>query len=162
MRPFGDADATGAVQTLDESAETRLATIRFAAITDGLGGTLLTSEVLVGTGGDLRGFSWWGYAAMFSGLLPPNSPFPDVMPSSSDCGPVPPNPPCTGATGGQNADGTYVGLGPLNNPRSKHKGGVTVGMADGSVRFIKNSVDVFVFQALSSTCGNEVTSGDSY
>ena len=160
--PFGDADAPGGRRTLDEAAEPGLATIRFAAITDGLGGTLLTSEVLVGTGGDRRGFSWWGYAAMFTGLLPPNSPIPDVMPSSRDCGPVPPNPPCIGATGRMNADGTYVGLGLLNNPRSKHNGGVTMGMADGSVRFIKNSVDVFVFQALSSTSGNEVTSGDSY
>ena len=99
---------------------------------------------------------------MFTGLLPPNSSFPDVMPSSRYCGPVPPNPPCAGATAGGTAEGTYVGLGLLNNPRSKHNGGVTIGMADGSVRFIQNSVDVFVFQALSSTSGNEVTSGDSY
>ncbi len=160
--PFGDVRAPVAAGTSDEAAGTRLATIQFAAITDGLNGTLLTSEVLVGTGGDLRGFSWWRNGAMFTGLLPPNSPFPDVMPSSRHCGPVPPNLPCTGATGGQDRNGTYVGLGLLNNPRSKHNGGVTAGMADGSVRFIRNSVDVFVFQALSSTSGSEITSGDSY
>ena len=123
---------------------------------------MLTSEVLVGTGGDLRGFSWWGYAAGFTGLLPPNSSFPDVLPSSSNCGKSPPNPPCTGATGGLEPDGTYVGLGPFNNPRSNHSGGVTTGMADGSVRFIRNSVNVFIFQAISSTSGNEATSSDSY
>jgi prepilin-type N-terminal cleavage/methylation domain-containing protein/prepilin-type processing-associated H-X9-DG protein len=160
--PFGDARASIVVQASDGAAGAGLATIPFAAITDGLGGTLLTSEVLVGTGGDLRGFSWWRYAAMFTGLLPPNSPFPDVMPSSRDCGPVPPNPPCAGATGGRDPDGTYFGLGLLNNPRSRHNGGVTVGMADGSVRFIRNSVDVFVFQAISSTAGNELASGDTY
>jgi prepilin-type N-terminal cleavage/methylation domain-containing protein/prepilin-type processing-associated H-X9-DG protein len=163
--PFGDVNAPA----LDASATSAEATgtahpgtFSFAGITDGLSGTFLTSEVLVGTGGDLRGFSWWGYAAMFTGLLPPNSPSPDVMPSSRHCGLVPPNPPCSGATGGQTADGTYVGLGLLNNPRSKHPGGVTIGMADGSVRFVRNSVCVFVFQALSSTSGSETMSSDSY
>ncbi len=163
--PFGDvspaAPDPGAAPA-EAFGTQRPGTLSFAGITDGLSGTLLTSEVLVGTGGDLRGFSWWSHAAMFTGLLPPNSSFPDVMPSSRHCGLVPPNPPCTGATGGQTNDGTYVGLAPFNNPRSRHPGGVTVGMADGSVRFIRNSVDVFIFQALSSTSGNETTSGDSY
>jgi prepilin-type processing-associated H-X9-DG protein len=53
-------------------------------------------------------------------------------------------------------------LGIVNVPRSKHSGGVNVGMADGSVRFIKNSVDPFIFQALSSTTGNEPVGADSY
>jgi hypothetical protein len=35
-------------------------------------------------------------------------------------------------------------------------------MADGSVRFINNSVNAFVFQALSSTMGNEAVSADFY
>jgi prepilin-type N-terminal cleavage/methylation domain-containing protein/prepilin-type processing-associated H-X9-DG protein len=163
--PFGDVSApapNASAAPEEATGSPRSGTLSFAGITDGLSGTLLTSEVLVGTGGDLRGFSWWGHAAMFTGLLPPNSSLPDVMPSSRDCGLVPPNPPCSGATGGQTHDGTYVGSGPFNNPRSKHSGGVTVGLADGSVRFIRNSVDVFVFQALSSTSGNETTSSDSY
>jgi prepilin-type processing-associated H-X9-DG protein len=53
-------------------------------------------------------------------------------------------------------------LGLTNNPRSKHPGGVNAGMADGSVRFIKNSVNVFTFQALSSAKGSEIISSDSY
>jgi prepilin-type N-terminal cleavage/methylation domain-containing protein/prepilin-type processing-associated H-X9-DG protein len=160
--PFTDMGAPDPDVTSAIPGGSREGTINFAAITDGLGGTLLTSEVLVGTAGDLRGFSWWSYAAQFTGLMPPNSSFPDVMPSSSHCGRVPPNPPCAGATGGQNDDGTYVGLGLVNNPRSKHPAGVNAGMADGSVRFIKNSVDVFVFHALSSIRGSETTSADSY
>jgi len=52
-------------------------------------------------------------------------------------------------------------LGLLNVPRSDHPGSVHVGMVDGSVRFIKNSVNPFVFQALSSPMGNERVSTDS-
>jgi prepilin-type N-terminal cleavage/methylation domain-containing protein len=136
-------------------------TVTFSRIADGLSSTMLISEVVVGTGGDRRGYSWWGYAAQFTGLQPPNSACPDVLQSSSYCGGVPPNPPCTGATGGLNGD-VYVGLGLVNVPRSMHPGAVEVGMADGSVRLIKNSVNVSVFQALSSTMGNEVVSADSY
>ena len=54
------------------------------------------------------------------------------------------------------------GLGLVNVPRSMHSGGVDVGMADGSVRLIKNSVNVAVFQALSSAGGNENVINDSY
>jgi len=160
--PFSDIGAPDIDVTSRCNAMTRPGTVSFAGIPDGLSGTMLASEVLVGTGGDLRGFSWWGYAAQFTGLVPPNSSSPDVLQSSDYCGDVPPNPPCAGATGRENKGGIYIGLGLMNNPRSKHEGGVNVGMADGSVRFIKNSVDVFVFQALASTDGSEVVNSDSY
>ena len=71
----------------------------------------------------------------------------------------PPNPPA-GATGA--ARRLYVGLGLVNVPRSMHSGGVDVGMADGGVRLIKNSINVAVFQALSSAGGSENVSSDSY
>jgi hypothetical protein len=35
-------------------------------------------------------------------------------------------------------------------------------MCDGSIRFIKNSVNIYTFQSLASTRGNEVTSSDAY
>jgi prepilin-type N-terminal cleavage/methylation domain-containing protein len=136
-------------------------TVNFSGISDGLSSTMLVSEVLVGTGGDRRGFSWWGYAAQFTGLHAPNSASPDVLRSLEYCGQMPPNPPCTGATGATASD-VYIGLGLVNIPRSMHPGCVEVGMADGSVRPIKNSVNVLVFQALSSTVGNEVVSTDSF
>ena len=59
--------------------------------------TLLASEVVVGQGLDLRGFSWWGDAATFETFLPPNSSFPDVLFSAYYCINQSPNPPCTGA-----------------------------------------------------------------
>ena len=58
--------------------------------------------------------------------------------------------------------GTFTGLGLFNDARSKHPGGVNVGMCDGSVRFIKNSVNINTFQAIASTKGGEVVSSDSY
>jgi prepilin-type N-terminal cleavage/methylation domain-containing protein/prepilin-type processing-associated H-X9-DG protein len=45
---------------------------------------------------------------------------------------------------------------------SNHPGGVNVGMADGSVRFIKNSVNVQTWWALGSRNLGEVISSDSY
>jgi prepilin-type N-terminal cleavage/methylation domain-containing protein/prepilin-type processing-associated H-X9-DG protein len=45
---------------------------------------------------------------------------------------------------------------------SKHAGGVTTLMADGSVRFVKNSIDASTWRALGSIAGGEVVSSDSY
>jgi prepilin-type N-terminal cleavage/methylation domain-containing protein/prepilin-type processing-associated H-X9-DG protein len=157
-----DADITGyTTGSGGKSAPLTAGTINFSGIPDGLSTTMMNSEVLVGSGWDLRGFSWWGYAPQFTGFNSPNTSSPDVLQFSSYCGSVPPNPPCTGATGSVKS-GVYTGLGMVNNPRSKHPGGVNVGMCDGSVRFIKNSVNVFTFQALASAKGSEVISQDAY
>ena len=159
--PFTDMGAPEPQVALAAQRDGTTGTVSFSGIADGLSGTMLTSEVVVGSGGDLRGFSWWGYAAQFTGLQAPNSSYPDVLQSSLNCGSVPPNPPCAGATGGY-AGEVYVGLGPVNVPRSMHPGGVDVGMADGAVRLIRNSVNVATFQALSSAGGSEFVSSDSY
>ena len=73
-------------------------TVGFAAITDGLSNTMLLSEVVVGQGQDLRGFSWWGDAATYEAFSTPNSSFPDVLFSPIYCINRSPNPPCTVAT----------------------------------------------------------------
>jgi prepilin-type N-terminal cleavage/methylation domain-containing protein/prepilin-type processing-associated H-X9-DG protein len=159
--PFTDMGAPDPDITSGARDANTAGTVGFSGIADGMGTTMLVSETLVGSGGDRRGFSWWGYAAQFTGLLAPNSASPDVLQSADYCGSVPPNPPCTGATGAIVGD-FYLGLGLVNAPRSMHAGGVGVGMADGSVRPIKNSVNIFVFQALSSTVGNEVVTANSY
>jgi prepilin-type N-terminal cleavage/methylation domain-containing protein/prepilin-type processing-associated H-X9-DG protein len=46
--------------------------------------------------------------------------------------------------------------------RSKHPGGVNSLLADGHVVFVKNSINVLVWQALGSRNGGEVISADSY
>ena len=73
----------------------------------------------------------------------------------------PPRRDLRGATG-RAAGGLYTGLGMVNIPRSKHPGGVNAGMCDGSVRFIKNSVNIYTFQALASAKGGEIVSSDAY
>ena len=108
---------------------------------------MLVSEVMVGQGQDLRGFSWWGDAATFETFLTPNSSFPDVIFSPYYCINQSPNPPCTGAT---------TALPDNYAARSRHSGGVNVAMGDGSVRFIKNSINVRTWRAMSTTRGNEV------
>jgi prepilin-type processing-associated H-X9-DG protein len=65
-------------------------------------------------------------------------------------------------SGSISTGGIYTGIGIATIARSKHPGGVNVGMADGSVRFIKSSVNVITFRALASTQGGEVLSSDSY
>ncbi len=46
--------------------------------------------------------------------------------------------------------------------RSYHSGGVNVGFADGSVRFIKNTVNLLTWQGLGTRAGGEILSADSY
>ena len=46
--------------------------------------------------------------------------------------------------------------------RSYHPGGVNVVFADGSVKFIKDSVNVVTWRAVGTRAGNEVISADAY
>ena len=46
--------------------------------------------------------------------------------------------------------------------RSKHSGGVNALMADGSSRFVKDSIALPTWRALASLGGGEVISSDSY
>ncbi|MFI5458871.1 MAG: DUF1559 domain-containing protein [Isosphaerales bacterium] len=46
--------------------------------------------------------------------------------------------------------------------RSLHPGGANFAMADGSVKFIKNSIDVKTYRALATRAGGEVLSADQY
>jgi prepilin-type N-terminal cleavage/methylation domain-containing protein/prepilin-type processing-associated H-X9-DG protein len=139
--PSGDHDQSGRP------------TVGFNAFSDGLSNTTLAAEVIVGQGQDLRGFSWWGDAATFEAFLAPNSSFPDVMFSPFYCINQPPNPPCIGTT---------TALPDNYGARSRHPGGLNVVMGDGSVRFVKNSVDIRTWRAMSTTQGGEIVNADQY
>ncbi len=129
------------------------ATIGFNTFLDGLSETILGSEVVVGQGQDLRGFSWWGDAATFETFLGPNSAFPDVLFSPYYCIDQSPNPPCTGTT---------TALPDNYAARSRHSSGVNVAMSDGAIRFIKNSINIRVWRALSTTKGAEIVNAGDY
>jgi len=60
----------------------------------------------------------------------------------------------TGSSG--SSDNTMIGA------SSRHSGGVNVGMLDGSVKFIKNTINPVTWWALATKAGGEVISADQY
>jgi prepilin-type processing-associated H-X9-DG protein len=46
--------------------------------------------------------------------------------------------------------------------KSKHPGGVNTCFGDGSVRFLKNSINLPTYCAIGSRAGGEVVSSDAY
>ena len=124
--------------------------VRIADITDGTSTTMLFGEVLQGIGRDLRGFTWWGDASGFETYLPPNAAGPDAIYTQVYCVNRPElNLPCVVSSSSYPI---------LFGARSRHAGGVQVGMGDGSVRFIPNTININIWRALSTTRGSEVVS----
>ncbi len=73
------------------------------------------------------------------------------------------NPAESGYQGGFSDSNLYY-VGPLGSapPNSNHPGGVVEAFADGSVRFMKDSVNPVTWWALGSRSGGEVVSSDAY
>jgi prepilin-type processing-associated H-X9-DG protein len=132
-------------------------------VTDGLSNTVFFAEVRQGALNDIRGASWMSVAGAgsFSSRLTPNgrSDYYRRDPSGADQLPHPTlcisesAMPCTGLSGQGKA---FAG------PRSRHQGGVYVLMGDGSVSFVKDSIEPSRWIALNSTEGYEVLSDSSY
>jgi prepilin-type N-terminal cleavage/methylation domain-containing protein/prepilin-type processing-associated H-X9-DG protein len=135
-------------------------------IPDGSSNTMLASEVVQGQGAgngvvvppatyttyDIRGFTIWGDATGFEAMIPPNSTYPDAIYTNNHCAyPYQINPPCIYSTGPS-----------LYGSRGRHPGGVNSLMADGHVQFVKNSVNIQTWRALSTTKGQEVVSSDAF
>ncbi len=139
--------------------------IRLASVTDGTSNTVFTAETLQGQDNDVRG-AVWTLGAVFMSRFTPNS--------STDFYGVP-DPP--GGGGDRLGAGFCVNDPGHNLPcvtvpfpfldfysgsRSRHPGGVDVGLGDGSVRFIKNTIAPTIWIALNTIRGGEVLSSDSY
>jgi prepilin-type N-terminal cleavage/methylation domain-containing protein/prepilin-type processing-associated H-X9-DG protein len=136
------------------------------AIIDGTSNTLLMSEVIgcipsgtTAAAADHRGMVYNDdhNCTMFMTYTAPNSRTPDLVPGYCVY-PLGTNPPCVSQTGSTEPAGTPS----FNAARSYHPGGVSALYADGSVKFAKNSINLPVWQALSTTRGNEVISADAY
>ena len=129
---------------------------KLTEISDGTSNTLLFSDCLQGRGGDLSGFAWWGGGAHFETLLAPNTTQPDVVEQSCATGAArnPTNPPCIVRAA---ASGNVVTTGAETHAaRSRHTGGVQCTLADGSVRFVSNSISLDIWRAVGSAAGGEV------
>jgi len=145
---------------------------RVAEILDGTSNTVMYSEILgwhvpstaatdsmpAGSNQDVRGAMLIPMAGgnTFMTNTPPNSHGTDAMPS---CEPSIPRKHAMWCrrTGNTIYDGLYWAA-----ARSAHPGGVNAAMGDGSVRFVKNSINKVTWSALGSRAGNEVLSADSY
>ena len=151
--PFGGAPFSDVGSPLADGARPGRPTVGFRDLFDGSSTTMLAAEVVVGQGADLRGFSWWGDAAGFETYLAPNSASPDVLSEPGYCLNLPPNPPCASTT---------AALPDRYAARSRHPGGAQVALADGSVRLVKDSIQIRIWRALSTTHGGEVIGSEEY
>jgi prepilin-type N-terminal cleavage/methylation domain-containing protein len=128
-------------------------------VTDGTSNTMLMSEVIclpnMGTKSDSRGDFWADGKCtfMFTAALPPNSPMPDQLDGTNGCPNTNVSPPCIASSGSQLE---------LNAARSYHPGGVDASCCDGSVRFIKSTINLVTWRALSTKDGSEVIDASSY
>jgi prepilin-type N-terminal cleavage/methylation domain-containing protein/prepilin-type processing-associated H-X9-DG protein len=136
--------------------------ITYAGVTDGLSNTVFAGEKTpyladaswVGTIPGYRHFAYNAFASAGTGGLGVNYDYPSSI-LSTHSGPSlyespvvihPPNSP----------------LGHTDEMYSLHPGGSNVLMGDGSVRFIKASINLLAWQALCSRSNGEVISADSY
>ena len=119
---------------------------KLAEFTDGTSKTLLMAECRVtgkDTSFDIRGHGFDDNGGpFFMAANPPNS----GIDLAHRCDAASDNPPCQTASSG--------GASSLS-ARSRHPGGVTVGMGDNSVRFVADTIDPDAWRALSSMNGGE-------
>jgi prepilin-type N-terminal cleavage/methylation domain-containing protein/prepilin-type processing-associated H-X9-DG protein len=128
-------------------------------ITDGTSNTMMYSEVKIGpdfgTKSDVRGDIWGQSknAFVYTAATTPNSTVMDHLDGTNGCPNPAANPPCFQSTGSQSQ---------FNAARSFHPGGVNVTFCDGSVKFVKDSVSLGTWRAISTKDGGEVVSADSF
>jgi prepilin-type N-terminal cleavage/methylation domain-containing protein/prepilin-type processing-associated H-X9-DG protein len=135
---------------------------RMASMTDGTSNTVILSEGLnstitnAGVWGGPMGDMHMGNmgAAFFSTFLAPNSATADYIggPCPRDQGDNSYLAPCLSYDkGNQGVDSSIA----YAAARSKHAGGVNVGLGDGSVRFVANTINLVTWRAVGTTGGNE-------
>jgi prepilin-type N-terminal cleavage/methylation domain-containing protein/prepilin-type processing-associated H-X9-DG protein len=164
------------------------ATVTLASITDGTSNTAIWSEWVQGTNKQAGDGLWQIYVASTPFTNAPGTPLPTLAAScrsSTTWYPAGANPPddrkgeewlsqncseggcyshimtpntkaCFHQGQGEHTIYTIVGA------SSNHSGGVNVGMLDGSVKFVKNSVNPVSWWALATKAGGEILSSDSY
>ena len=144
--------------------------VKIAQVTDGTSNTVAFSEILAyhtatgavsssspaGTNTDQRGAMEYPGAGgnIFMTNFPPGSAGTDVLQS---CEPTIPAVSPMACKTNLSTDGQVWAA-----ARSAHPGGVNAAMGDGSVRFVKTTINSAVWRALGSRAGGEVISADQY
>lgn len=121
--------------------------VRLTEVTDGTSNTAIASELILSpdtSDNDVRGryYNPAHGGVLFSTRIPPNTLVPDQF-NWCSTNPVP-RAPCI-----------WTGTNMFLSPRSYHLGGVNLGLADGSIRFVSDNVNPGTFQALGSRNGGE-------
>jgi prepilin-type processing-associated H-X9-DG protein len=130
--------------------------VKINRIVDGTSRTMIIGEILKGITGDdyeYRGVHWYdhtGTSQIFT-ASGPNSADPDFLYPLW----------CTGKLNLPRLNlpcrpGNGTGANHTAAARSRHPGGVQVGLADGSARFVPDTVDLSVWKAMSTIKGDEV------
>jgi prepilin-type processing-associated H-X9-DG protein len=138
---------------------------RLAQISDGTSSTVFTAETLQGQVNDVRG-AVWTLGAIFMTRFTPNGmqDFYGVVDPPSGGGDRLGAGFCVSDPAGTMPCTTvpFPFLDVYSASRSRHPGGVNAGFGDGSVHFIKNSINPLVWINLNTIQGGEVLSSDSY
>lgn len=147
-------------QSFDTNAPIQTKGVKFAEIEDGTSNTALISEGVVPQvthwGGPLGAMIFGNMGGgLYSHAITPNSTAPDRI-----IGPCPQNQgdsnyyePCESIGG--NAWWTPSAARAYAGARSKHPGGVNVALADGSVRFVSETIDLAVWRYIGTRSGRE-------
>lgn len=174
-----DGPAYKLVPSNAASAEQRGPVVSFASVVDGLSSTVIFSEFIRGKNSGTTKHGLHQIYSLGAGADPmPLMQLHQLCQTSTDikdpqkgaawtvqdCGRgggyshiTPPNTKgCWFGTGGANTDRTVIGASSL------HPGGVNVGMLDGSVKFIKDTINPSTWWALSTRDGEEVIDSSSY
>jgi prepilin-type N-terminal cleavage/methylation domain-containing protein len=130
-------------------------------ISDGTSNTIMLSErlgtTLSGWGGNPGDITLGNMGAgLFCTLNPPNSTVADLLRGNGDGDPAV----CPSQHGDANYTPgcTWSGSTQANayaSAFSKHTGGVNIGLADGSIRFVSNSVDIATWRGLGTSANGE-------
>jgi Protein of unknown function (DUF1559) len=120
--------------------------LHFSDVIDGLSSTIMIGHQVSNGAGSKT--AWYQGLSIAGTSLPPNFLQP-CMDTNQNFNWAPVGSPCAPASCGLN---TWR----IRGFNSYHEGGIFVTMGDGSVQFISDSIDMFVYNALGSRAGNEV------
>jgi prepilin-type processing-associated H-X9-DG protein len=137
------------------------ASIRLAAVTDGLSNTMMIGENSPNLN---SGLAWVSGNDIYATTILPMNWMTNIRNGQID--PTGLSGPCSPAAWNPSDPTQYIHC--FNNQwyyqgfKSFHPGGSNMGFADGSVKFLKQTINVLTYMALSTRAGGEIVSSDQY